>query len=190
MIAKLSEIATLQFGLYAKPSDTNDGAIYLQAKHLDETGIITESLDAKINIDNKSRSHLLQKGDVIFVGKGLRNFAWTYEPSIGPAIASTIFFVIKPDTQRVLPEYLTTIFNTTQSQAHFQTLGAGSSIPSIRKSELEAFPIKLPSLEVQHKIVQLQLLHAKEIELSKTIIQEKQRVFQAIINNLINKDNE
>ncbi|MGE0091575.1 MAG: restriction endonuclease subunit S [Bacteroidales bacterium] len=189
MKVKLSDIAQLQFGLYTKPSNEGN-AVYLQAKHFDDWGNQTEQIDTFIQIDQKNESHLLEDGDIIMVGKGMRNFAWTYYKAFGPAIASSIFFVIKTDRSRVIPEFLTTLFNMPQTQAYFQTLGAGSSIPSIRKSELEAFTVKLPSLELQQKAIAIKQLHYKDMEISKMIISEKQKVYQAVIKNIIYQNHE
>ena len=116
----------------------------------------------------------------------MRNFAWTYTNAVGLAIASSIFFVIKPDRTKVVPEYITTLFNTSKYQSLFQTMGAGSSIPSIRKSELEAITIELPSLEMQQKIVQINQVHQDDLNMSNQIISEKKVLFQAVINKLIN----
>lgn len=184
MRVKLSDVTQLQFGLYTKPT-TNGNAVYLQAKHFDDWGNQTDKIDTFIQIDQKNKAHLLQDGDIILVGKGMRNFAWTYNEGHGPAVASSIFFVIKPDRSRVIPEFLTTLFNMPQTQAYFQTLGAGSSIPSIRKSELEAFTIKLPSLELQQKAINIKQLHYKDMEISRKIISEKQKVYQAVIKNIV-----
>lgn len=184
MKVKLSDIAQLQFGLYTKPTDDGN-AVYLQAKHFDDWGNQTDKVDTFIQIDKKNEAHLLADGDILLVGKGMRNFAWTYDKAYGPAIASSIFFVIKPDQSRVIPEFLTTLFNMPQTQVYFQTLGAGSSIPSIRKSELEAFTVKLPSLELQQKAIAIKQLHYKEMDISRKIISEKQKVYQAVIKNII-----
>lgn len=186
MKAKLGDITQLQFGLYTKPSEEGN-ALYLQAKHFDDWGNQTEQIDTFIQIDQKNKSHLLEDGDIILAGKGMRNFAWTYDKSLGPAIASSIFFVIKVNKLKVLPDFLTTLFNMPQTQETFQNLGAGSSIPSIRKSELEAFTIKLPPLELQQKAVAIKQLHFKDMEISKKIISEKQKVYHGVINNLITK---
>ena len=110
MRVKLSNIAQLQFGLYSKPIE-NGNAAYLQAKHFDDWGNQTNKIDSFIQINQKSESHLLEEGDILFVGKGMRNFAWTYHKSFGPAMASSIFFVIKPDRSKVIPDFLTTLFN-------------------------------------------------------------------------------
>ncbi|MEP1778864.1 restriction endonuclease subunit S [Reichenbachiella sp.] len=184
MKVRIGDVSQLQFGLYAKPIEHGSVA-YLQAKHFDDWGNQTNELDTFIQFDQKNEAHLLEDGDILLAGKGMRNFAWTYHKDFGPAMASSIFFVIKPDRTKVLPEFLTTIFNMPQTQEHFQILGSGSSIPSIRKSELEAFTVKLPSLELQEKAIGIKQLHYKDMDLSKKILSEKQRVYQAVIKNII-----
>jgi restriction endonuclease S subunit len=189
MKVKLSEIAQLQFGLYTKPT-VKGNASYMQVKHFDDRGSQAYPIDTFVEIDQKNEAHLLEDGDILFVGKGMRNFAWTYHKSYGPAIASSIFYVIKVDKSKVLPDFLTTLFNTAQTQAHFQTIGAGSSIPSIRKSELDALMIKLPSLAMQQQIINIKKLHDQDMELSRKILSEKQNLYQAVIKNLIYTNHE
>ena len=189
MRIKLGNIAQLQFGFYGKPSENGD-AVYLQAKHFDDSGNQKVKIDTFIKLDEKNKNHLLEDGDILLVGKGMRNFAWMYQSKYGAAIASSIFYVIKVDRSQVLPEFLTTIFNMQETQSFFQTLGAGSSIPSIRKSELEAFIITLPPLEIQEKAITFNQLHSRDIELSQSIINEKQKLYQSIIKKLINLSNE
>jgi restriction endonuclease S subunit len=180
-------IADLQFGLYEKPVESGD-TIYLQVKDFDANNQFSNQPSTFLNSDEKSIKHLLTDGDVIFVAKGFRNFAWTYKESFGPAIASSIFFVIKVDTSEILPEYLTTLFNSNAYQQVFQQLGAGSSIPSIRKSELEAIKIHVPSLELQRKAVMINELYLKELELTTQIMDEKQKYYSTIINKLITQE--
>ncbi|MFO7823974.1 MAG: restriction endonuclease subunit S [Cyclobacterium sp.] len=184
MKVKLGDIAQLQFGFYSK-SEEGGNAVYLQAKHFDDWGKQSYNIDTFISINKKNEAHLLEEGDILLVGKGLRNFAWVYQRAVGPAIASSIFFVIKPDRQKALPEFLNIVFNSPQIQSYFQTLGAGSSIPSIRKSELEALPLTLPPVEVQRKTIEISRIHDQDMELSRRIMEEKQKLYQAITHNLI-----
>lgn len=181
---QLKDISHLQFGFYDKPKEEGV-AIYLQAKNFNDFGLVDGNVDGWVEITEKSKSHLLEEGDVLFVGKGMRNFAWKYSIDMGKAIASSIFFVIKPKPDLVDSDYLVTIFNSTKYQSFFQSLGAGSSIPSIRKNELEAVEIPLPSLEVQKKIAKLSDLHRAELALTGRLIDEKNKLFQAVINDIL-----
>ncbi len=181
----IKEIADLQFGLYASSIEKGE-ASYLQAKHFDELGRRRGIIDSYIHIGSKEESHLLKEGDILFAGKGFRNFAWRYSKDFGPAIASSMFFVIRPDLKRIDPDYLTTIFNLPKNQVFFQQLGAGSSIPSIRKNELAEFKINLLPLEKQKTIVKINELHQKDMELTEAILKQKKELYQAAIANIIN----
>ena len=185
MTEKLSEIARIQFGYYDTPSEEGE-LHYLQAKHFDESGEFTRFDESFIPLDDKSRKHILQPGDILLAGKGYRLFAWQYQGEPGPAVASTLFFVINvKDVQRVLPEYLTTFLNLPQTQTYLRQLGAGTSIPSIRKNELSDLTVPLPTIDMQRKVAQIQTLHQRETTLLTNLIAEKQFLVENLINRLI-----
>jgi len=185
MKTSLKDIADLQFGLYTQ-SVENGTIPYLQVKHFDEFGKIS-SIDSLINIDETNQKHLLQDGDILFVGKGFRIFAWCYRSSFGQAFASSIFFVIRPDQNKIYPEFLTTLFNLPKNISYFQQLGAGSSIPSIRKNELAEFKVNLISLDMQMKVAKLHAFHQKEIELHTNIMNKKNELFQNVVSKIVNQ---
>ena len=185
MVQKLSDIARIQFGYYDTPSEEGE-LRYLQAKHFDDSGEFTRFDESYIPLDDKSRKHILQPGDILLVGKGYRLFAWQYGGQPSPAVASTLFFVITVrDQARVLSEYLTTFLNLPQTQTYLRQLGAGTSIPSIRKNELSDLPLPHPSLAMQRNVAQIQALHQREISLLTNLIAEKQILIENLINRLI-----
>ena len=190
MIAKLSDIATIRFGYYDAPSE--DGELYyLQAKHFDDAGEFTRFDDSFIPLDEKSQKHVLQPGDILLAGKGYRLFAWQYEGQPSPAVASTVFFVIDvEDKEKVLPTYLTTFLNLPQTQTYLRQLGAGTSIPSIRKNELADLSVPVPSLTMQHNVAQIQALHQRETALLSSLITQKQFLVENLIKRLIHASSE
>ncbi len=184
MQVKIKEIANIQFGYYGQPS--KDGTIpYLQAKHFNEFGQYVGENDTFLEKDPKSVANLLQNGDVLFVAKGFRFFATLYNPAFGNAIASSIFFVLRPDKNRIIPAYLVSVLNLPKNLMHFQQSGAGSTIPSIRKNELADFTFNLLSFEQQQKVVGLQELYFKDIQITEALIKEKQKLFQTTISKIL-----
>jgi restriction endonuclease S subunit len=154
-------------------------------RHFTEDGRQIVPADEFIDVNKKTEGHLLKEGDVLFVGKGNRLFSWCYHQTDQPAVASSIFFVLRPDTRAVYPEYLSAILNAPQSKATFQQLGGGTNIFSIRKSELGAFQIPLPPMQQQKRIAALALLHQQEIALAQKLIAQKQTLYTALISKLI-----
>lgn len=181
---KIKHIAELKIGFHAKPSDTGN-ACYLQAKHFDDEGNQVGEVDTFVEIDQTNGLHLLKDGDVIFAAKGNRNFTWTYRDDFGPAVASSVFIILRPNREEVIPEYISTIFNLPVSREKFQALAAGSGIPSIRKSELADFTFSLPDFDTQEKILKLKTMHQEELRLTNAILEQKQIRYNSIINTLI-----
>lgn len=180
----VAQVANIRFGIYAQPEAEGDVA-YLQVRQFSDDGKLITQTDEYIIMDKKTETHILRDGDVLFAGKGNRLFAWCYRQTDQAAVASSIFFVLRPHTKIIYPEYLAAILNAPQSKIAFQQIGSGTNIFSIRKSELGAFQIPLPPMAQQKKIAALAALHQQEIELVQQIITEKQHLFTAIINKLI-----
>ncbi len=184
MQIKLREVASIQFGFYGQPSQ-NGTIPYLQAKHFNDFGQATGINDTFLEEDAKTDANLLQGGDILFAAKGFRFFATLHNENQGKAIASSIFFILRPDPKRVIPGYLVALLNLPKSILHFQQSGAGSTIPSIRKNELADFTFNLIPMEQQRKVVKLQELYLKDIRLTEDVIKEKKKLFQTTISTLI-----
>jgi restriction endonuclease S subunit len=184
----VASVSDIRFGLYAQPGASGSAA-YLQVRQFSDDGMLTTEVDEYINLDKKTEAHLLREGDVLFVGKGNRLFAWCYHQTNQLAVASSIFFVLRPDLTVVYPDYLASILNAPPSKATFQQIGGGTNIFSIRKSELGAFKIPLPSLQQQKRVAALARLHKKEISLAQQIIVQKEALYTAIISKLIKYEN-
>jgi len=122
---------------------------------------------------------------VLFVGKGNRLFAWCYRDTLGPYIASSIFFVLRPKKNIIYPEYLTAILNAPQTKAALLQIGSGTNIFSLRKSELGAFQIPLLPMDEQKKVASLAGVYQKQIALSQELIIQHQKIYSAIISKLI-----
>jgi restriction endonuclease S subunit len=180
----IDSLAEIRFGLHATSS--KEGSIrYLQVGEFDEVGDRKWPKDEYLKLSNKNESHLLIPGDILFVGKGNRLFAWCYRDTELSSIASSAFFVIRPNNRIIYPEYLTAILNAPQTRSAFQVLGAGTNIFSIRKSELSAYEIPVPAMEDQRRIAALTAMHRKEINLCRELIEEKQNLYAAVISKLI-----
>lgn len=182
MNCAISNISSIRFGLHAQPVEHGRVA-YLQVRHFDTEGILSAPPDEFI--DTKDKSSLLHDGDVLFVGKGNRLFAWCYRRhQFGPCVASSIFFILRTNPARVYPEYLEVILNTPQAKAVFRQMGSGTNIFSLRKSELGAYQVPLPSLEQQKTIVTIAALARQEVMLARQLADRKQQLYITIISKL------
>lgn len=181
---KLLNLCNLSFGHYLK-STQDKGISYLQVKNFSDDGEYLNNVENFVQKKNVKESLLLEQDDILFVSKGMRFFAYKYETSIGAAIASSIFYIIKVDVDLILADYLVCILNHPKSMAYFNGVSAGSSIPSIRKKELLDFEIPVPSVLEQEEIVKIYKLHAEQQKIVTELKQKNQIRFNQVINQLI-----
>ncbi len=184
MNVSLADLAHIRLGPYLPP-DPQGNVPYLQVKNFNDRSELATLPDTMVTLERGQEGHLLREGDVLFVGKGFRQFAWAYDPAIGPAVASSIFFVIRPDPRRLLGAYLAAFFNTPAALAYFAQLSAGTNIPSIRKSELEAFELPLPTLQHQQQIVKLHRLYERTVTLRHRLAAAQDLYFQTLLQQFI-----
>ena len=181
----LSTLAEIRFGVHS-PIMSEGTTAYLQARHFSSLGEMTGSIGSYVSQEVKIDTHLLKNGDVLMAGKGAKNFAWTYRNHIGPAVASTLFYVITVDQSIIFPEYLATIINLPFNQSYFQKLSSSSSVASLRKKELADFNVPILPMKEQKAIAEFADLHLKEMSIANELIGLKQDLYLGTISKLIN----
>jgi len=179
---KTAALCSIRFGLHQQPL-IKGKAKYLQARHFNAFGSIENAIDVFIN--EYEPKQLLKDGDVVLAAKGNRNFAWCYRAEAGIMIASSVFFVITPDQQKLYPEYLAVILNLASTQQYFLQNSEGSSIQSVRKTVLEELMIPLPNMAQQQNIVAYtnHFLHMQQIR--EQLIEKNKELYNAVITKMI-----
>ncbi len=181
----LKNITTIHTGVFAKPIPEGE-IVYLQAKHFDENGELTNTLYPDLNADWKIEKHLLRNGDILFAAKGTKNFAACYEFENTRAVASTSFFVIRLQSEEILPGYLTWFLNHPDTQHLLKGKAIGTSIASISKAVLEELEITIPGIHKQKLVLKIQNLRNREKELKQQIENLRERKVQYQIRKVIN----
>lgn len=185
MKTTFKNITTIQTGVFAKPIPKGE-IVYLQAKHFDENGELSNTLYPDLKADGKIEKHLLKTGDVLFAAKGSKNFAACYETENIPAVASTSFFVIRLQTDELLPGYLTWFLNHSNTQNLLKAKAIGTSIVSISKAVLQELEITIPSIRKQELVLKLHSLRNSEKKLKQQIEILREKKIQYQISKAIN----
>lgn len=126
-----------------------------------------------------SDSHL-RTGDVLFLAKGQKNFAWFVGrlPEL-PVLAASYFFVLRPSPD-VDGAYLSWFLNQEDAQRHFARLATtGAHMPIIRRDVLEGLEVPTPDLDTQRKIIELADLAKEQAKLLAELARKKQALATA-----------
>lgn len=188
-ITKLGEIADVQFGLYQKKQ--KEGNVkYLTSSHFDNYLNPTLFENSFVNLKSKDNKFLLKPNDIVLAGKGQRIFAWAYQEEFGDVVPSSLFYIIKTDSNKVNGHYLASVLNSSRKQYELTLLGSGTSMVSITKKELLDLEIPLPSIEEQDKIVKILNLLDEEINITSNMLDKKRMLKQGVLNKLLTNKKE
>lgn len=174
MRVKLKKIATIATGLYEKRYPEGD-VFYLQLKHFDEYGkfSLDDTFVPDVLMDDRVGKHVLEDKDLLVVAKGESNRVCLYRESIGQAIASSVFFVVRLEGKEVEPEYLQWYLNTVKMQKELTNRTKGTHILSLSKKALSEVEVEVPPVGTQRQIIALTNLHQREKAISQELIELK-----------------
>lgn len=123
----------------------------------------------------------LQAGDVIFLAKGARNFAFA-PPALPPhTLAANYFFIIRSEKHKALPEYIVWFLNRPETHDHLvRYSGGGVHMPVIRKGILASLEVPMPPITVQRTITGLDALVQHEQALHRALTEKRKAICDAI----------
>ncbi len=182
---KLKEIANINSGVYSNTIQEGD-VYYLQARDFDEERKLSGSISPVLSYSKNLENHILSKGDVLIIVKGVTFLSAVYQGEYAPAVASTVFSVIKINNKNtLLPEFLSWYLNLTTTQNDLISKSKGSSIPSINRQVLQELTIPLPSIQKQQLVLKLAELKATEKYIYQRINELKENKLNHLIINSI-----
>jgi restriction endonuclease S subunit len=176
MKEKLRNIANLLSGVYLT-NDVQPDTYYLQGNHFNEDGLFDITVKPQILLTDKTRKYLLLNDDILFAAKGLNNYAVVYKNEMGSAVASSSFIIIRIDANfrsKLSPQYLAWYLSNNKELISFR-LQTGTTIPSISIKFLLDLEIRIPEIEKQMLILNIQQLHNQEMKIMKQLATLKNR---------------
>lgn len=177
---RLADIAEVRIGIN-EPVDHQGTVPFIQAKDFTE-GCFTPTNLYKVKESEVLGRGVLSPGEILLAGKG-KTFSSLWQGEIPDAVASSTFFIIQPDTSRVLPEYLLWFLNSPMALKQLQAETKTTTVTHIRKSSVEELEISLPDLARQKKILQVVKLINEEKKLSDEIISGKEKILNYLLEN-------
>jgi hypothetical protein len=116
---------------------------------------------------------LLEQGDVVFLGRGQKNFAFALPQIPEPTLAGSYFFVLRPQRMITGP-FLAWYLNQSVAQRHIKRLSTvGAHMPVVTRDMLESLKVPTPDLETQRKIIELDALATRQTELLVELADKK-----------------
>ncbi len=181
----LKEIADIRTGYSFRAKlepDSEGNILVVQLKELSDENTIDISTAVKINMQDISENYLLQKDDLVFRSRGMDSTAAIMNITANNVILSAPFQRIRlRDASKILPEYLLWYINSKDAQTYFSANKTGTSVSMISTAVLADLPVVVPALEIQKKIIEINILFKKEIELQEELIRKKRLLTETVL---------
>lgn len=140
----------------------------------------------KYGKDIRSRSKVFRRGDILYGRlRPYLNKVFLADEFISEGICSAEFYVLKPDLEKVLPNFLRATLASQYVQQYVQNLQTGSALPRLQIQDLLEIEIPLPSIEVQQDYEEFLIQkNAYRRKLSIELSELPQRIIDTVVNAL------
>ncbi|MDO9225298.1 MAG: restriction endonuclease subunit S [Pseudomonadota bacterium] len=162
------------------PEDPDGNAYALQMRDISPEGGVVWSGLVRTSLEKHKSAVWLQPGDIVFVARGMRNYALCLEEVPLPAVCSQYFFLLRVKAPNLLPEFLAWQINRAPARRYLASHAEGTDQLSIRRGVLEALPIVVPGLEQQQRIVALAKDAGRERQVLETLIHNREQQLDAL----------
>jgi restriction endonuclease S subunit len=153
---------------------TEDGQLEITSPHL---------LDRSFGDDLRYR---VAAGNILIANRGTRMTA-ALVPEGLEAIASGQLFIVRPQSDRITPEFLHWFLNLETTQDRLQSEARGSYVQTLSISVVRDLPVPLIPLELQAKLCALTDLARRERELLRLLAEKRGILIQHSFSQIINR---
>lgn len=129
--------------------------------------------ELRITPDRAVEKYRLVPGDILFMSRGVGNYAVLLEDVPDDSIASLTFFILR-SKPHVDPGYLAWCLNQRPFQEQIANVRTGAGTPMVPRNVFNELEIPLRPFEEQHKITRLAHLFGKEQRLLRQLTEATQ----------------
>lgn len=157
----------------------------VQMKDVSTSGAMDWDAVVVTELTGRREPDWLATGDILFVARGNNYYAAALE-SVPPRslCGPHLYHLRLISTSKVLPGFLAWQINQPPIQRLLRKSAEGSSQLSIRRAELEALPIRVPSIAAQESIIRLASAASSERALLQQLILNRERQLSALAFSL------
>jgi len=187
MKKKICDIALIQTGIYAKPDPVGE-VLYIMGRHFNSDKRIDPAIQPELQLNDKTKKHLLRTGDILVASKGYDLFSVVFHPLKYPAVASSMFIILKlHDSLIILPEYLAWHLNHPKTQKILSGSSKGTALRSITKDVIGNLEIPIPPVQKQKALLNAMSLLARETQIKSKIENLRNSIIQHQLLSVISE---
>ncbi len=156
----------------------------IQVKDIDIKGELLTNQIENINHKFSKSIELIEHGDIIFCPREHKLVSALVTTKLTNAVISAPLILIRVNCQQsILPEYLRFYLNSAIAKKQFHNRLMGSSILTLKKSDLENFEVPIPSLEMQQAFSKIYQYSEQERKIRETLLELRKQEVEQTLNH-------
>lgn len=188
-IRTLGDVADVRQGYPFRGAipETPSGTVrVIQMKDLTRAGLRDCDSLVATEVEGRKEPDWLRDQDLVFTARGMSNYAVLLNEPPSRTVCSPHLYVIRVrQPQQLLPGFLAWQLNQQPIQRYLRQSAEGSSQLSIRRSVLESIQIRLPPVEQQRAVIELERTANAERDALKALIQNREAELAAVAEHLL-----
>ena len=182
---RLAELSDIHSGYTARgrlDPLPEGGVPALQLRDVGTNGEAPAPASQRYDLDKLSDRYFVHGGEVVFRSRGEPNAAAAIPDTLPEPMAVIVpLVIVRPDRDRVLPEYLAWAINQPDAQRRLGAEAQGTSLRMVPMAVLENLEIAVPDLPTQKRIVELYALARQEGQLLRQLATRRGELVSAIL---------
>lgn len=176
---KLIQIVDAQFGANVTGKMVGDFA-FVQGRDFDANGEYLGLEPMYADGADLRSVNFLRRGEILFSTKG-KIFATVWQDQMANTIASGTFLILRVTDDSVLPEYLALYLNSSKAKRYYDLHVKAATVNHIGRKQLELMEIKIPTIEQQKLLVEVNELIIEEKKLNSELKERKEKILNYLI---------
>jgi hypothetical protein len=190
---ELLRVARVQPGYFSRQDirPAHNGSHYLlQAKDVSPaTGI--QSVDLlRFHPQRQADLYQVSRGDILIASRGRAHHAYLIRENLVETLASSVFYIVRPCIESIVPAYLAWWLNLPHMQAQIDSSTRGTGIGYITRQTLECLPVVVPPIATQNKIAETLDLWQRQQSLQARLDQKREQLIHAICQQAVQQEKE
>ncbi len=172
------------------PEEKNGFALTVQMRDVDPIKGVAWASVARTSPTGRKDPDWLRPDDILFLSRGLYNYALFLEHVPERTICSQYFFVVRIKEPRLLPAFVAWQINQSPVQTYLRNNAEGSDQQSIRRAVLEGIPLVIPTIEQQRQLLGFTQTAQQARERLESIIRNGELEVQSVVARLLSSISE
>jgi len=135
--------------------------------------------------ERRPELYRVSRGDILIAARGQGHRAYLVTEELTDTLASSVFYILRPRVDRVMPGYLAWWLNLTRVQAEIDAGSYGTGIGYLSRETLESLAVPVPTFTIQRQIERTIALWHEQKRLQARLSEKREQYVHAVCRKAV-----